>query len=52
MPAELARHVIGFDHDRDRITASLVELVTRGELARRTFPANPRGYAVTLTPAA
>jgi transposase len=48
MLAELARHVIGVDPDRDRITASLVETVTRGELARRTFPANPRGYAAVI----
>lgn len=48
MLAELARHVIGIDPDRDRITASLVEIVTRGELARREFPATPRGYAAVI----
>lgn len=48
MLAELARHVIGIDPDRDRITASLVEIVTRGELARREFPATPRGYRAVI----
>jgi len=48
MLAELVQHVIGVDPDRDRITASLVETRTRGELARREFPANPSGYLAAI----
>lgn len=48
MLAELAQHVIGVDPDRDRITASLVETRTRGELARKEFPATPRGYSAVI----
>lgn len=48
MLAELVHHVVGVDPDRDRITASLVEARTRGELARREFPATPRGYRAAI----
>ena len=48
MLAELVHHVVGIDPDRDRITASLVEARTRGELARREFPATPAGYRAVI----
>jgi transposase len=48
MLAELVHHVVGIDPDRDRITASLVEARTRGELARREFPATPAGYRAVV----
>ena len=44
MLADIVNHVIGIDPDRDRVTASLVEASTGGELATATFETTRRGY--------
>ena len=41
MLADIVDHVIGIDPDRDRITASLVEASTGGELATEAFETTP-----------
>ena len=42
--ADIVNHAIGIDADRDRVTASLVEASTGGELATATFETTRRGY--------
>ena len=44
MLADIVDHVIGIDPDRDRITASLVEASTGGELATEAFETTRGGY--------
>ena len=44
MLADIVDHVIGIDPDRDRITASLVEASTGGELATAAFETTRGGY--------
>ena len=44
MLADILDHVIGIDPDRDRITASLVEASTGGELATEAFETTRGGY--------
>ena len=44
MLADIVGHVIGIDPDRDRITASLVEASTGGELATAAFETTRGGY--------
>ena len=44
MLADIVDHVIGIDPDRDRITASLVEASTGGEVATAAFETTRGGY--------
>ena len=44
MLADIVDHVIGIDPDRDRITASLVDASTGGELATEAFETTRGGY--------
>ena len=44
MLAELVRHVIGVDPDRDRINLAVVDAATTGVIAHGRFPATAAGY--------